>query len=337
MTAGELQRAAAAPGAVERLPSAAYAVRGLVKTYRAKTGDVRASAGVDLEIARGEVFGLLGPNGAGKTTLVRQLIGLLRPDAGEVMLFGHNVVARPSIVPDFVAYLPQDDAALADLSPALALETTGRLRGLSKSAARAGRDAVIAELGLDGFANRPIAKLTGGQRRLAGVGATLVGDRPVLVLDEPTTGLDPTARRAVWAALERRRLQAGVTVVLVTHNVIEAETVLDRVAILDRGTVIASDTPGRLKALLDRDVRLELAWRTDPPADDPLIRRLRERSDQHGRRWSVRLPAAEARDALGELTGGPLFAALDDFTLKTPSLEDVYLQLGGSASDLERS
>ena len=337
MTAGELQRAAAAPDAVERSPTAAYAVHGLVKTYRAKTGDVRASAGVDLEIARGEVFGLLGPNGAGKTTLVRQLIGLLRPDAGEVMLFGHNVVARPSLVPDFVAYLPQDDAALADLSPALALETTARLRGLSKPAARAERDAVIAELALGGFANRPIARLSGGQRRLAGVGATLVGDRPVLVLDEPTTGLDPTARRAVWAALERRRLQAGVTVVLVTHNVIEAETVLDRVAILDRGRVIASDTPGRLKARLDRDVRLELAWRTEPPADDPLIRRLRERADQHGRRWSVRLPAAEARDALGELTGGPLFAALDDFTLKTPSLEDVYLQLGGSASDLERS
>ena len=337
MTAGEMQRAAAALGAVERPATAAYAVRGLVKTYRAKTGDVRASAGVDLDIARGEVFGLLGPNGAGKTTLVRQLIGLLRPDAGEVTLFGHNVVARPSLVPDFVAYLPQDDAALADLSPALALETTGRLRGLSKSAARAERDAVIAELGLAGFANRPIARLSGGQRRLAGVGATLVGGRPVLVLDEPTTGLDPTARRAVWAALERRRLQAGVTVVLVTHNVIEAETVLDRVAILDRGTVIASDTPGQLKARLDRDVRLELAWRTEPPADDPLIRRLRERADQHGRRWSVRLPAADARDALGELTSGPLFAALDDFTLKTPSLEDVYLQLGGSASDLERS
>jgi ABC-2 type transport system ATP-binding protein len=297
---------------------------------------VPASAGIDLEIASGEVFGLLGPNGAGKSTLVRQLIGLLRPDAGAVTLFDHDVVARPSLVPGFVAYLPQDDAALADLPPALALETTARLRGLSKSAARAERDAVIAELGLDDFANRPIARLSGGQRRLASVGATLVGGRPVLVLDEPTTGLDPTARRAVWAALERRRLQAGVTVVLVTHNVLEAETVLDRVAILDRGRVIASDTPGRLKAKLDRDVRLELAWRTEPP-DDPLIRRLCDGADRHGRRWSVRLPAAEAREVLGQLTGGPLFTALDDFTLKTPSLEDVYLQLGGAATDLERS
>jgi len=336
MTAGELQRAAG----VDTDPAAGstdtYVVRGLAKTYRTKSGDVVATDGIDLRIGRGEVFGLLGPNGAGKTTLVRQLIGLLRPDAGVVELFGHDVVARPRIVPDFVAYLPQDDAALADLSPSTALETTARLRGLTKAAAGAERDMVVDELGLAEFASRPIAKLSGGQRRLACVGAALVGQRPVLVLDEPTTALDPTARRAVWAAVERRRADHDVTVVLVTHNVIEAETVLDRVAIVDRGKVIASDTPGRLKEMVDRDVRLELAWREDPPAGDPLLRRLEANAVKHGRRWSVRLPADDARAALGELTTGPLFAALDDFTLTTPSLEDVYLALGGAAR-LERS
>jgi len=318
-------------------PGIAYLVSGLSKVYRAKSGDVTATDDIDLEVRRGEVFGLLGPNGAGKTSLVRQLIGLLRPDAGRIELFGRDVVAAPRVVPDFVAYLPQDDAALADLTPADALETTARLRGLSRSGAAAARDAVIDELGLGGFANRPIAKLSGGQRRLAGVGAALVGDRPVLVLDEPTTGLDPTARRAVWSALERRRSDQATTVVLVTHNVLEAETVLDRVAIVDRGRVIASDTPGRLKALVDREVRLELAWRHDPPDDDPLASSLRVRAIEHGRRWSVRLPADEARAALAELTNGPLFAALDDFTLSTPSLEDVYLTLGGAARDLERA
>ena len=159
----------------------------------------------------------------------------------------------------------------------------------------------------------------------------------MLVLDEPTTGLDPTARRAVWGAIERRRSEQATTVVLVTHNVLEAETVLDRVAILDCGRVIASDTPGRLKALVDREVRLELVWRHDPPDDDPLACSLRARAIEHGRRWSVRLPADEARAALAELTNGPLFAALDDFTLSTPSLEDVYLTLGGAARDLERA
>jgi ABC-2 type transport system ATP-binding protein len=315
----------------------AFAVRGLRKVYRTKSGDVVATDRVDLVVQRGEVFGLLGPNGAGKTTLVRQLIGLLRPDAGTIELFGHDVVAQPRVVPDFVAYLPQDDAALADQSAAAALETTARLRGLSRTQAAQARDSVIAELGLEEFAGRPIAKLSGGQRRLAVVGAALVGDRPVLVLDEPTTGLDPTARRAVWAAVERRRAQFATTVVLVTHNVLEAETVLDRVAILDRGQVIASDTPGRLKAMVDREVRLELAWRHEPPDGDPLVSSLRARAVEHGRRWSVRLPADEARAALADLTSGPLFAALDDFTLSTPSLEDVYLTLGGAARDLERA
>jgi ABC-2 type transport system ATP-binding protein len=318
-------------------PGVAYIVSGLSKVYRAKSGNVTATDDVHLEVRRGEVFGLLGPNGAGKTSLVRQLIGLLRPDAGRIELFGRDVVAQPRVVPDFVAYLPQDDAALADLTPADALDTTARLRGLSRTAARAACDAVIEELGLGAFANRPIAKLSGGQRRLAGVGASLVGDRPVLVLDEPTTGLDPTARRAVWTAIERRRADQATTVVLVTHNVLEAETVLDRVAIVDRGRVIANDTPGRLKALVDREVRLELAWRHDPPDDDPLASSLRARAVEHGRRWSVRLPADEAHAALAQLTNGPLFAALDDFTLSTPSLEDVYITLGGAARDLERA
>src|SRR5438552_2563481 len=108
--------------------------------------------------------------------------------------------------------------------------------------------AILDELDLQPLAARPLTKLSGGQRRLACVAAVLAADRPVLLLDEPTTGLDPVARRAVWAAIDRRRAERGTTVVLVTHNVLEAETVLDRVAILDRGRVIACDTPGRLKA-----------------------------------------------------------------------------------------
>src|SRR5665213_4338766 len=152
-------------------PGTAYVVSGLSKVYRTKSGDVTATDDVDLEVRRGEVFGLLGPNGAGKTTVVRQLIGLLKPDAGRIELFGRDVVAQPRVVPDFVAYLPQDDAALADQSASRALETTARLRGLSRTEAGRARDAVIDELGLADFAHRPIAKLSGGQRRLAGVGA----------------------------------------------------------------------------------------------------------------------------------------------------------------------
>ncbi|AEM86508.1 ABC transporter related protein [Streptomyces violaceusniger Tu 4113] len=325
-------------------------VRGLVKTYPAARGRrgapatpaVRASDGIDLDVVRGEVFGLLGPNGAGKSTLVRQLTGLLRPDEGSVRVLGHDLVRHPERAARLLCYLGQDSTALDELTVALAAETTARLRGLEARAARAERDAVIEELGLGEIAGRPLKKLSGGQRRLACVAAALVGERPLLVLDEPTSGMDPVARRAVWAAVDRRRAERGVTVVLVTHNVIEAETVLDRVAVLDRGKVIACDTPAGLKALVADEVRLELVWRTEPPLDVPEVAALRSAAEAaraadgvSGRCWTLRLPPDEARAAIATVTGGPAFAALDDFTLATPSLEDVYIALGGRAEGAE--
>ncbi|HEX7355106.1 MAG TPA: ABC transporter ATP-binding protein [Mycobacteriales bacterium] len=304
-------------------------VTGLVRRY----DGVPVNDGIDLTVRAGEVFGLLGPNGAGKTTLVRQLVGLLRPDAGRISLLGRPVDRR--LVAGAVAYLPQADLAIADLSVRRALETTAVLRGLGRSGARAVTAAILDELGLQSLADRQVGRLSGGQRRLAAFATVLAGERPVLVLDEPTTGLDPTSRRAVWAAIERRRAERGASVVLVTHNVLEAETVLDRVAVLDAGRVLACDTPGRLKARFGDALRLELVWRDEPPLGDLLVDELAARAVVLGRRWQLRLPAEEARSALAALTSGPALRALDDFTLATPSLEDVYVSLGSSA-DLER-
>ncbi|MEU0336780.1 ABC transporter ATP-binding protein [Streptomyces sp. NPDC006193] len=314
-------------------------VRGLSKTYPAVKGrrgapgtpEVRATDGVALQVRRGEVFGLLGPNGAGKSTLVRQLTGLLRPDAGSVEILGHDIVRHPERAARLLAYLGQESSALDELTVSLAAETTGRLRGLPARQARAERDAVLEELGLTPIAGRALKKLSGGQRRLACVASALVGERPLLVLDEPTTGMDPVARRAVWAAVDRRRAERGTTVLLVTHNVIEAETVLDRVAVLDRGRVIACDTPAGLKARVAGEVRVELVWRDRPPLEVPEVAVLRERAAESGRRWTLRLAPEEARAVVATVTGGAAFAALDDFTLATPSLEDVYLALGGAA------
>ncbi|MEY9963756.1 ABC-2 type transport system ATP-binding protein [Streptacidiphilus sp. MAP12-16] len=333
-TAGPTAAATSAP------PDNCCTVRELTKEYRsgrgAKAITVRANAGISLDIRRGEVFGLLGPNGAGKSTLVRQLTGLLRPDSGRIDILGHDIVRRPERASRLLAYLGQESTALDELTVSLAVETTARLRGLSAAAARAARDAVLAELALEPLAGRPLAKLSGGQRRLACFATALVGERPLLVLDEPTTGMDPVARRAVWAAVDRRRAEQGVTVLLVTHNVIEAETVLDRVAVVDEGRVIACDTPGGLKALVDGDVRLDLVWREEAPLGLPLIAALGARAVRNGRRWTVRATPDEARDLVAEVTSGPAFAALDDFSLTTPSLEDVYLLLGGRHEGLAR-
>ncbi|MFB7516063.1 ABC transporter ATP-binding protein [Streptomyces sp. NPDC056144] len=320
-------------------------VRDLVKTYPATRGrrgapatpEVRATDGISLDVRGGEIFGLLGPNGAGKSTLVRQLTGLLRPDSGTVELLGHDLVRHPERAARLLAYLGQESTALDELTVSLAAETTGRLRGLGAREARAARDAVLAELGLTPIADRPLKKLSGGQRRLACLAAALVGERPFLVLDEPTTGMDPVARRAVWAAVDRRRAEHGTTVLLVTHNVIEAETVLDRVAVIDRGRVIACDTPAGLKERVAGEVRVELVWREAAPVHLPEVGALRGQAQETGRRWTLRLAPDEARAAVATVTGGAAFAALDDFTLATPSLEDVYLALGGATEGLVKA
>ncbi|WP_206337455.1 ABC transporter ATP-binding protein [Streptomyces sp. Z26] len=332
-------------GSVGTPTRAAVRTSALVKTYppgRARRGtpatpEVRATDGVSLTVRRGEVFGLLGPNGAGKSTLVRQLTGLLRPDAGAVEVLGHDVVRHPERAARLLAYLGQESTALDELTVSLAVETTARLRGLAPREARLARDHVLEELELCGIAGRPLRHLSGGQRRLACVATALAGERPLLVLDEPTTGMDPVARRAVWAAVDRRRVDRGTTVVLVTHNVIEAETVLDRVAVLDRGRVIACDTPGGLKALVGGDVRLELVWRERAPVEVPEVAALGADAAVAGRRWTLRLTPEAARDAVATVTAGPAFAALDDFTLATPSLEDVYLALGGRTEGLVKT
>jgi ABC-2 type transport system ATP-binding protein len=258
----------------------------------------------------------------------------MRPDDGADDVLGHDLVRHPERAARVLAYLGQESAALDELTVALAAETTGRLRGLDASAARRERDDVLDELGLGELAGRPLKKLSGGQRRLACVASALVGERTLLVLDEPTTGMDPVARRAVWRALERRRTERGATVVLVTHNVLEAETLLDRVAVLDRGRVIACDTPGGLKAMVGGDVRLELVWRDQAPLDVPQIAELAGDATVSGRRWTLRMAPEEARAAVDVVTAGRAFAALDDFSLATPSLEDVYLALGGSGEGL---
>ena len=134
-----------------------------------------------------------------------------------------------------------------------------------------------------------------------------------------------------------RRRQQGTTIVMVTHNVVEAESLLDRVAVLSKGRVIAYDTPGRLKAALSEEVRLDVVWRIDPPLDDAAVERLRERAIVDGRRWSARLASVDAQRLLMRLTQSPIVEHLDDFRLAAPSLEDVYFALGHGAGDLEHA
>ncbi|WP_205717506.1 ABC transporter ATP-binding protein [Actinomadura soli] len=299
--------------------AAACAAHGLTRGYR-NAGRL-AVDGVSFSARHGEVFGVLGRNGAGKTTLLRMLVGLLRPAGGTVRIRGAEVTGQAARAAAHVAYLPQSESALTDMSVRTAVEATARLRGLSRAHARRQSGALLAELGLEDLADARMERLSGGQRRLAGVATALAGQRPLLVLDEPTTGLDLDSRRTVWRALDRRRAD-GTAIVLVTHNVLEAESVLDRVLVLHQGRTVACDTPARLKERFGGLVRLQLSWRHTPPLTPAdLGGDVRD----HENRWSVRLPVEDARRTLTEILSGPAYTALDDFSLTPPSLEDVLL------------
>lgn len=308
--------------------NAAYEVRNLRKVYRAPV--VTANDGIDFVVQPGESFGLLGANGAGKTTLVRQLVGLLTPTSGEIRLFGDPIRAGGEArIGRTVAYLPQGSLALGELKVAEAITWTGILRGCGAATARAQTEELLEQLQLASVAERQIRKLSGGQRRLVQVGMTLVGHLPVLILDEPTADIDPSLRRRIWELLAERG-RAGAAVILVTHDVAEAEHVLDRVAILDRGRVAAAGTPGQLKADLAHRTRIEVVVAEDASVSvREVAGSLGEASKIEGRRISGWTPAEDAIRILEKVmtSAGP--GALEDARLVTPTLEDVYLAVSG--------
>ena len=300
----------------------AFEIHDLHKTYGEK---VRANDGLDFAIEAGEVFGILGPNGAGKSTLVQQMVALSVPTRGEIRLFGQPVRPHDRRVRSAVGYLAQRPLALYDLQAREAVVDTGRLRGLSRAEAEEEAQALLEETGLLDRQDRLVGNLSGGEHRLVGLATALVGSPPVLILDEPTNELDPVARRRVWDMLMRRREQ-GTTIILVTHNVLEAERVVGRVAIMARGRIVAIGTPGELKERLHAKVRLEVSLRDSVPSAEAWL--------GHGmqigeRRWSLQLERGKLGEAFARLGDPGTSAEIDDLRITSPSLEDVYLSYHG--------
>lgn len=309
----------------------AYDARDLVKTY--KSGKVRAVDGVSFDVAEGEIFGLLGPNGAGKSTLVGMITGLLRPDAGTLLLHGHDIARRPQIATEVVSAMTQTPLPLGDLTVREVLRVTGHLRGMSRRDAAAAAEELIARLGIGEVADKRLNKTSGGQWRLASIATALIGDRPILVLDEPTNELDPVNRRMVWEYFRDLKMREGRTIILVTHNVLEAERVVERVAIMRQGRIIALGTPGELKERVDRRIRLEvvLAPGAEGRAED--LAALGEITRVTERHLVALVPREEVEAAVARVVSGIGLDALDDFRILTPSLEDVYIEITGEAME----
>lgn len=307
----------------------AYEVRNLTKRYTAPP--VLANRAISFTAHCGEAFGVLGPNGAGKSTLVKQLVGLLPPTSGDILLFGEKISQRVSgdrRIGRTVAYLPQGALALGELKVAEVIRWVGMLRGLGKAGATRETDQLLHVLALGGLADRQLRKLSGGQRRLVQVGMTLVAHLPVLILDEPTADIDVELRQTIWDLLAGRAAE-GAAVVLVTHDVAEAERVLDRVAIVDAGRVVASGTPAELKARLAHRTRLDIAVPAESPVRlEELAARLGD-ARVHRRHVSAWVPAATATKVLDGLLTAYGAGAFEDIRLVSPSLEDVYLSHRG--------
>jgi ABC-2 type transport system ATP-binding protein len=308
--------------------AAAIEAEGLVKTY---PGDVRALDGLDLAVPGGTIFALLGPNGAGKSTTVRILTTLSRADSGAARVAGHDVVAGAAAVRRVIGCVGQRSGGDREATGRENVRLQGQLHGLRGRDLTARVEQLLAQIGLDEAADRLVRTYSGGMQRRLDIAMALVHRPQVLFLDEPTTGLDPEVRTDMWREISRLTEEQGLTILLTTHYLEEADRLASQLAIVDRGRVVAGGAPEQLKAELRGDaINVELAFAANGAVEAALapvpgIRELavdgtslRARADEGARAVPLVLGALEA--------GGIDVASV---TVARPSLDDVYLRHTG--------
>ena len=305
---------------------------GLVKWF----GKVEALAGLDLLARSGQVTAVLGPNGAGKTTFVRAVATLIRPNAGRLSVAGIDVARHPEQVRRLIGLAGQYAAVEPTMTGRENLRMVARLFGQSRRQAVASTDEVLSRLGLDDVADRLVKTYSGGLRRRLDLGASLVGMPRLLLLDEPTTGLDPRSRGQLWDAI-RDLVAGGTDVLLTTQYLDEADQLAGQIAIIDHGKVIAQGTPNELKALTGREV---IEVRARNAADLPDL----ARALAHLGPDRPRLDAATSRLTLA-VSAGPLAITtavraladlgieVDDIGLRRPTLDEVFLAVTGTPAE----
>ncbi|NUS41167.1 MAG: ATP-binding cassette domain-containing protein [Terrabacter sp.] len=309
------------------MTTTAIEAEGLVKTF----GDNRAVDGVDLEVATGTVYGVLGPNGAGKTTTIRMLATLLRPDAGRASVFGHDVSREPFVVRQLIGVTGQYASVDETLSATENLLLFCRLNGLKGSAATRRTRDLLEEISLTDAAARPLTTFSGGMRRRLDLAASLIAQPPLLFLDEPTTGLDPRTRAQMWETI-RRLVATGSTVLLTTQYLDEADQLADRIAVIDRGRVVAEGTGDELKSSVgQQSLQLALVRPDDAPAAQAAVQDVlgvAATVSPEARRLTVPVAdPARVTDLLVRLRGAGV--DLDGLSMDKPTLDEVFLTLTG--------
>jgi ABC-2 type transport system ATP-binding protein len=303
-------------------------IDGLTKSYRRGP---RANDGISLSAAEGEVFGLLGHNGAGKTTLVNQIVGLLKPDAGTIRVDSRDVVADPGLARRLASLQPQAQVPISGLTPRQAIDLIGRLRGLPAARVKTRTERFAEALDIGEWLDTDGAKLSGGIKRLTSFCMAAVAPGRLVILDEPTNDVDPVRRRLLWGQI-RAIAADGVAILLVTHNVLEAERSVDRLAILDHGKVIAEGTPAELKSTVAEDLRLELVLEPGAALDDaPAF--IRQRAST-GTRVVAAVDSEHVGEAVSWAESLRETGRIEEFGLTPATLEDAYVELVGRADAL---
>ncbi|WP_373356095.1 ATP-binding cassette domain-containing protein [Pseudoroseicyclus sp. CXY001] len=312
---------------------AAIHARGLKKTYKGRKGaEVVAVKGVDLDVAKGEIVGFLGPNGAGKTTTLKMLATLLTPSGGTARVAGCDLASDPLGVRRRIGYVSQTGSTLPDAKLMLEIESQGRLYGLSTAEARRRGLELMEALDLGGLENRKSQALSGGQRRRLDIVMGLLHEPELVFLDEPTTGLDPQARANLWEHIRRLRDERGTTIFLTTHYMDEADSLSDRLLIIDQGEIVGEGTSAKLKAELKGDsLTLTFTGAEEAERGAAIAGALEGAANLVTTGNVVFLNLPEAARALpglvkrlGEAGAEPIGAELS-----RPTLDDVFLALTG--------
>jgi daunorubicin resistance ABC transporter ATP-binding subunit len=301
---------------------------GLTKRF----GDFTAVENLSLEVRDGTVVSLLGPNGAGKTTIVRMLATLLRPDSGHAQVGGYDVVTDAARVRELISLTGQFAALDKNLTARENLVLMARLRGRTLRAGRALAEQLIDRFDIGSFRDRLVKNLSGGERRRVDLAAGLIDTPHVLVLDEPTTGLDPRSRQVVWSTI-RQLVGDGVTLLLTTQYLEEADALADRVVLIDRGIEVAAGTPAQLKAQVGEQ-RVDIVA-ADSAAFNQLCDVLWERFEVAPvpARRMISIPAPREAADLAHIAGvvDESGVPVDEVALRRPTLDDAFLALTGHA------
>jgi ABC-2 type transport system ATP-binding protein len=313
---------------------AAIEAEGLVKVYRSRKSEVRALDGVDLEVREGTVLGLLGPNGAGKTTTVRILATLLRADGGRATVAGLDVAREAQAVRKVIGLSGQYAAVDENLTGRENLWMFGRLYQLPSTEASRRADALLERFSLEDAADRVAKTYSGGMRRRLDLAAALIGQPQILFLDEPTTGLDPRSRLAMWDVI-RSQVREGNTLLLTTQYLEEADELADEIVVVDHGKIIARGTADELKTQVGGERievvvhdRNQLAQAAGVVAGDG-----KASLDEHSKRVTIAAHggAQQLVDVVRSL--GDAGIGIDDVALRRPTLDDVFLALTGHAAE----